>query len=303
MDENLLPVDWQQGGAVAPYEPSAPLSPSPEPSWLVPDVDHLTPAQHSPQQAIFGQPIPGVTAQQAQQAVSAILDAFKTDMQALGVAQHFANAAADWYSRMAMAPVPNEPGLHGYSLRGFKFEPADRPHINAFCNHMDQIGAPQQVVRLMLSWYQELGRRAQQAQKAQAQQPQTGGVSDAEWAQIERRCESDKEATKDTLRTHWGQQWQTKLQIVLDYFHGLPAHEQDHFEYALLPGGQLGGNNPEVILRLYDQATGGALPTGGNLQAEINMLESRMVNDRRAWFRDDAAQGRLRRLYQLRDGG
>lgn len=301
--DNYLPAELpDDGGDLAPYAPAGT-------DWLPASApagtDYVPDLSHSAAPVLFGQRQPhGLTPQHANQVINEAAGIFTNDMRQLGVLGHVANAAIQWYRRMATAPVPHEPARHGYDLSGLTITPQDRPYAIAFLNHMRQRGADQASVRYMLWWYGELTRRLQaQQQRAPAPTRAARPLSDAELDAIDARSESDREAALDVLRVAWGDQLPAKMRVVRAYYRNLPAPLREHIENAVLPNGVLAENDPETIARLYNEATGGSLPTGGSdLQGEIASLESRMRSDRRAWFRDEVSQHRLRRLYELRDG-
>lgn len=294
---------YDPGGELAPYTPAPSPLPASSPAGL--PVDFLGErAEYGQGGAVtwFGQRLPaGVTAEAAQQVVTQMTAAFAGAMQQHRVPDAHWRAAVDWFHGAALAPPPRDvAAAHRYDLHGLAFLPEDHALVHAFAGAMQQRGLPQASVHRMLAWYSDL---TQKVFKAQQPQQNTGGFTDAELDAIDDRADADREAGLNALRVAWGHEFSARLGLVRRYVKNLPEREREHIENAVLPGGQMAANDPGLALKLYDEATGGHLPSGGNLQQEINVLEARMKNDRRAWFKDDAAQARLRRLYQQRDGG
>lgn len=299
MNDDYLPA--VQGGELAPYSPAGPLLPSAPPALPVDFLGERAEYGQGGAVTWFGQPLPaGVTPETAQQVVTQLTAAFAGAMQQHRVPDAHWRAAVDWFHGAALAPPPRDvAAAHRYDLHGLAFLPEDHALVHAFCNAMAQRGLPQASAHRMLTWYSEL---TQKVFKQQQPQQNTGGFSDAELDAIDARAEGDREAGMNALRVAWGHEFSARLRLVRRYVKNLPEREREHLENAVLPGGQMAANDPEIAIKLYDEATGGRLPSGGNLQQEIEALETRMKTDRRAWFKDDAAQARLRRLYQQRDG-
>ncbi|SMF04052.1 hypothetical protein [Pseudogulbenkiania subflava] len=296
-DYSLAPFD--EGGDLQPYQPDTPLVPT-DSEWLVPTPDFLSEHQSyadAPVQ-IFGADFPG-SPQQAQQGINQLADAFVSDAAYMRLDPALANIAANWLKSSALLPMGHVEKRHKYNLEGFHIPKADMPAVTSFANTMWRAGAPQRFVVTALWWLNEVSKKAQQQP-----QPTAGEISDKEWDQIERRAEQDRQAGENELRTRWGFQFATNMRVVRRYFAGLSAIEREHFENAILPGGQLALNNADVVEMLYKQAIGANnLPSGGALAAEIAQIENLMRTDRKKYLSDERLQARLRELYTARDGG
>lgn len=296
---DALPVVQDGEGALAPYHPETSLPPSPWTADPAPAPDFLTARPETPQQpqpaaadikSAIAQ-LPAAQRQQAENAVAMIEDFGRTMLQA-GVTQSVIVAAGTWMDRTA-GRTPNESKAHSYDLRAFNFSPKDAPFITSFANHMARAGASQADVVRMLDWYQKWEAQRQRSTTRQTRQPAAAAQDFA--AQDAR----DRLHAETVLRDVWGQSYATNIRAINKYLDGLPATERAEIEAATLPSGGLELNNPDILEYLLRKAGSGPSP----LAAEIQALESRMRTDRRGWFRDDAAQARLRSLYAQRDGG
>lgn len=302
MNDDLIP---QNGGDLAPYSPSAPLAPSND--WLVPspEPDFIGNDNYQTGSApkLFGQDVPDMSSQQLNQVVNEITQLFSADSIWQKGDRAFVTAVADWYRQTAFAPTPREYVNHSYDLRGFTFPPNDQAVITAFCNFCSQIGATEKQVKTALAWYAELIRRVNQFQQTQRPQESTE-LSDAEWAQLERRCERDYQKAEAELKRLWGFQYQTNLAIANRFLNNLPADQREHICNDVLADGTLSLNSSAVVIWLHEQALGGvANLRGGDLAKEISRLEKLMASGSPEYWKSEESQSRLRMLYDARDGG
>ena len=180
------------------------------------------------------------------------------------------------------------------------FSPAN---LQRFDSNED--GLPQSSVYHMLRWYADLTKKvsAQQQQPQPQQQQHPHEFSDAELDAIDARAEGDRAAGLDGLRTLWGHEFASRLRLVQRYVRTLPAAARERLENAVLPGGRMAANDPNVIVKLYNEAVGLASPLGaGSLAKEIAAIEEVMRTDPRRYRKDELMQAKLRELYHLRDG-
>ncbi|BAK76677.1 hypothetical protein NH8B_1861 [Pseudogulbenkiania sp. NH8B] len=305
-----LPAIPDGGGELHPYTPEAPQF---EPPWLVPDVDHLS-ENYGEIPQLFGQPLPSgiVPADVQQQFIEPLADSFSADMDTLRVPTKYSRMAANFFRAYAMQPLPHVVAEHTYSLRGFDWlTPGDRPFVDALLNDLARADCPSKVVRIFLSWY---GEKIRQLTQAQAPVRRTSHVtiddlSDTEFAIVESRAESDRQAGLNELRRRWGNQFSVNMRAVHDHVaKNLTAAQRTFLETAVAKGGVLLANHPDTIEALYREAVAGAIDQlrgGGhnNLGAEITEIERVMRVDRRRYNNDEVMQARYRELIRLRDGG
>lgn len=272
---------FNDGGSLQPYNsPTAPLSPSPD---IGTDIDLF--AGDSPQ--LFGAPVPNP--EQAELVTLQIVSTFKNDAVKLGLSPQFTQAAISVFRQMANSPVPTEWPTHGFNLSGLNISSEDRPYVDAFANQMKRLGADQESVRRAIYWYTLLVQHLNGGQPQQ--QRQTGNISEAQNAR-------DIENGMNQLRQIWGYQYKQNLAIVKKYIAQFPASERDFLDTKMV-NGHLAGNDAGFILRVFEEATGGPLPSGGALAREIQQIESTMGT--KAYTEEK--QARLRLLYDARDGG
>jgi hypothetical protein len=110
------------------------------------------------------------------------------------------------------------------------------------------------------------------------------------------------------LKTAWGQDYQTNLNVVEGLTSQLPESVRDEFKQARLADGRAVFNSPEMMVFFADIArklnpAATVVPNANNpvqaISDEINKLESRMGD--KDWFKDNAAQSRLQELYTARE--
>jgi hypothetical protein len=314
MSNDIIPAG--DGGDLAPLSPSVPLSPSPgiDSGWAVPELDFLSePYQSGNSQQVFGQDASNIPPQQLHQAINEIANLFSADTVWTKNDRAFVDAVVDWYKRTAFAPVPREYAQHSYDLRGFHFPPTDQPFVTALCNFCEQIGATEKQVKTALTWYAALIQKVMQSQ-AQPQQTQSNQMgatvdqlTDAQFAVVEKRCESDRQRAELELRTKWGWQYETNIELIRSYIGGLPSADRGYLLNAVAAGGEMLMNNASVLSRLYQQAVSAArvpnTQSGASIQEQISAIEALMRNNRKAYNADLALQKKLHDLYLARDGG
>lgn len=277
---------YDDGGALQPYSPAAPLSPSP---GIGADIDVFGDAPDIGQSPrLFGQPIDAP--EHAELITLQIVSTFKADAVKMGLTPASVNAAVKVFRRMATQPVPSERQTHNYNLSNLNIGSEDQPYITAFANQMARLGADQESVRKCIWWY---GLLVQHLNGGQQQQRQSPNITEAQNAR-------DIQNGENQLRQIWGYQYKQNLAIVKRYIAQFPASERDKIETETI-NGHMAGNDAGFILHMYEAATGGPIGAG-SLAKEIAQLEKYMRENLAAYLKDETAQHRLRRLYQLRDG-
>lgn len=261
--------------------------------------DHHAPAPYQPGPGAtgpqaFGVPLPaGISPARMQAEFAVIADVFRNDMVKLNIPANLAEIAADWFQTAAAMPPPKEPVRHSYRANLSAFSPADRAYANQFLNLMAHAGAPQGVIDRMLGWYHKLDRLG----TTNVPTTKRTHITAADEEVALERCDRDRDACEAYLRSVWGHSFDSNIAVVANHVRNMRADLREHLERAVYPDGKLGLNDPEIILRLFDEANGGT-PT--DLAAAIQELEHVMRTDPRRYYRDERMQARLRHLYALR---
>lgn len=136
-------------------------------------------------------------------------------------------------------------------------------------------------------------------------------VEEQSAAQIEAN-EQAKSAAEEALRQEWANpgEYKRNINILSNYFGGLPQEVNEAVIGAVDENGVQLLNNPAIIKFFMDQALkdnpiATVVPGAGANQAsaiadEIKALEKKMEN-RREWFKDEAAQARYQELITARE--
>lgn len=307
-DFDLIPTD---GGELAPLD-SGSLSPTDfeTPEYWVPPGD--TPNYGSPGQqgSFFGMPVEGVSVGQLQkEIVEPICQLVSQEMQSRGVPARYINAAVGWIMGNAARQQVRQGQTHAYDVSGFRIEPQDRIPVTNFLNHCDDHGVPANVVRLFLSfWFVKLPQLLESSMQQSAPpagNPQFATVdslSDKQWEFVKKKADGDQIRAEQELRNRWGGLYEQNMQTVRAYIRQMPQAEQNYLMYGVAPDGTMLANSAELMMELHARATGLDKPPV-DLLGEIASLEKYMRDNRAAYIKDEQAQARLRRLYQLRDEG
>ncbi|UVJ44999.1 hypothetical protein NVV94_05295 [Pseudomonas sp. LS1212] len=300
-------IDIYEPGELQPYSPSPPLSPSAD-NWGNTDVDVLSPQEIAAHQGsgpirLFGELMPaGATQQQVEQVLGEISGIYQGDMSRLGHPFKWSSAATSWFHQTAMQPR-QEQKRHSYDLH----DQASDPVANSFGNAMAKVGASQEFISNSLWWLGEATKRLGGSQgSAPAQGRATSSeddLTDVEWAELHRRNERTKMDTEVVLRKRWGTSYEANIQVIQDYFNGLPARDQAHLTQISNVGVLL--NTVQAMELLFNSAIGsGSLPTsGGAVANEIASIEHAMKHERKKYLADPQLQARYRTLINIRDGG
>lgn len=291
---------WRDNQAIEPYSPDteAPLSPSPWSDAPVPAPDLLdNRGAPQPQQQLSVADIhtaiaqlPPAQRQQAEHAIGMIQD-FGRSMLKAGVDKRVVMFAANWLDGLGGKPPKSEPRNHGVDLRAFDFSSKDEAFASSFANFMSRAGATHSDILRMIDWAMAWEKKQHTRQIRQPARP----AAQQDFAAQDVR---DRAHAELVLKEVWGQSYATNIQAINRYLDGLPKTDREEIETGTLPSGGLQLNNPDFLELLLRKAGSGPSP----LAAEISALENRIKTDRKNWFRDDAAQARLRELYRQRDG-
>lgn len=119
-----------------------------------------------------------------------------------------------------------------------------------------------------------------------------------EMREIGRQDGADRAAADVLLRNVSGEEFASGVRVVNGYLDQLPPAERERIENTTMPDGTRALNDPQTVLRLYGTAIGPLPRTPSAVAREIKELETRMRDDRSAWFKDEVAQARYRILQR-----
>ena len=131
---------------------------------------------------------------------------------------------------------------------------------------------------------------------------------EAEMEVLERDDGIHKMQTAAQLKTAWGQDFETNVNLIKGFVAGLPDAVREGFESARMPDGRAMFNSPEVMVFFADKArqlnpSSTVVPNSnnpkGDIDTEIKELEGRMGED--AWHKDLEAQKRYQDLINARE--
>jgi len=175
---------------------------------------------------------------------------------------------------------------------------ADKPLVDAFAQRVHKVGATPAMVTEALNWYY------------QQQEEQAAAMDEAD---DEFRRESER-----ALKDEYGAAFKRMTNAIGPLFSTAPGGtdiKNDASLYARLMGGRTAdgriiGNDPDIVRWLVSLAQdvnpAATVVEDGNqsgltIDAEIKQIETRMKEDRRGYFKDEAAQARYRELITARD--
>lgn len=300
-------LDLYQPGGLQPYVGGdQPLAPSPADSWGDVPVDYLGGNQHGPVQ-LFGQSIPGATAEQVHQVLTELAAVISSDLMRLGDSPQLIATAVDWLKQNAGKAPRQERITHRFKLYQYQNDVA----TNNWASAMHAAGAGQVFIDHVLYLLDQLSERLNNGSGHDRPQATDGPISgdpldslsDAEYDAVVAANDRVKAATTDYLRDLWGSSYYANIKMVNQYYRSLPIHEQEYLD-QFTTGWIKGTNTKEIILGLYQQSIGaGSISNSrSGISDEIAAIERLMVTDRKAYMKDDRMQARLRELYRRRDG-
>lgn len=188
--------------------------------------------------------------------------------------------------------VPDEPKGYLDNLPdGLVVGEDDRPFVDVFLDKMHEAGAPPALTGAALeSYYQIVEEQAAAESEALA---------------------TVKASADDALREEWGTDYRRTLNVVHSHLDTLPPEVKKVFTHGKGDDGVPHGYNPDVMKWLAATALeanplatvvpGAGANQGAAINDEIAALEQRMATDRKAYFKDEAAQERYRVLLAARD--
>lgn len=115
-----------------------------------------------------------------------------------------------------------------------------------------------------------------------------------------------KTSSLQSLREEWGGEFKANINAMRPYFEAVDAKLFDNLMGGRMADGRKVGDHPDMIRFFVAKAVSEnpavtVVPAGGNqaetIDTEIKALQTRMRDDRDAWFKDKPAQDRLQKLY------
>lgn len=187
--------------------------------------------------------------------------------------------------------VPDKPEAYSTDIGdGIVFGDGDKEIITTFLEDAHKDNMPQPYVNTALKWYHRF-QEAQQVEQAQ---------QDKEF----------KQETRQALRDEWGPEYTANLNALKTVFTNADEGLFEHLMGARAADGRKLGDHPGVLKWLTNivrevNPAATVVPSGtGSAQSvdsEIAALEQRMRTDREGWYKDEAAQARLRQLYTAQE--
>lgn len=165
----------------------------------------------------------------------------------------------------------------------------DKERVSSFLEAMHGKNVSKEHVQAAIEWNQQM-------------------IDQENQARYDRNVEAQHK-TEDALRQEWGPEYRRNINLINGVLDGLPKDAKELFINAQAGDGVSIFNNPDVAKWLVDVAravnpVATVVPGASNPQAitdEITTLEKRMREDYEGWFKDDAAQSRLRQLYEAQE--
>lgn len=119
-----------------------------------------------------------------------------------------------------------------------------------------------------------------------------------------------KTKAEDKLRSEWGNEYRTNINLITNLLDGAPAGFRDKFLHGRLSDGTPIGSDPEALQFLVNVArernpAGVVVPSGVATESavmdELSKIEKLMRTDRAAYNKDEAMQARYRELLVYRE--
>ena len=168
---------------------------------------------------------------------------------------------------------------------------ADKPILADFLEYAHQSNMTPDEVNKSMRWYYDFNER-----------------------QVEMQEQRDSEflaKTEDTLRSEWGNEYRTNLNMIKGLVDTIPEDVRDLFVNARLGDGNALLNHPSMIRWMVDNARtvnpvatvvpGAGANVASAIEDEITKIEKVMLTDRKAYNADEGMQKRLRQLYDARE--
>jgi hypothetical protein len=206
---------------------------------------------------------------------------------------------AEYHKAMGVPEKPEDYFKDVKLENGAVIGEADKPLVDGFAAAVHKSGATPQFVNAALNWYY------------QNQEEQAAAMDEAD--------DEYRRASNRELKDEYGPAFDRKLNATGSLFAklapgGLDPNNQNALYNRLLGGrmadGRIIGNDPDFnrffIALAHEVVPAETVTEGGNqsgmsIDAEIKQIEGRMKDDRRAYYKDEAAQSRYRELITARE--
>jgi hypothetical protein len=205
---------------------------------------------------------------------------------------------AEYHKAMGVPEKPEDYFKEIKLENGAVIGEADKPLVDGFAAAVHQSGATPQFVNAALNWYYK------------NQEEQAAAMDEAD---DEFRREAER-----ALKDEYGAAFKRKTNGIASLFAIAPGGADIKNEgslYARLMGGRTAdgkmiGNDPDMVRFLVGLAqevnpaatvVEDSNQSGMSIDAEIKQIEGRMKDDRRAYYKDEAAQARYRELITARE--
>ena len=184
--------------------------------------------------------------------------------------------------------IPEAP--EKYDLTGLDFDQAEKAMVDKFLTSAHSANMTPTQVRASLEAFTKLSEDARNTR-----------LSDDE---------AIKTKAEDKLRSEWGNEYRTNINLITNLLDGAPAGFRDKFLHGRLSDGTPIGSDPDALQFLVNLArernpAGVVVPSGVATESavmdELSKIEKLMRTDRAAYNKDEAMQARYRELLVYRE--
>lgn len=187
--------------------------------------------------------------------------------------------------------IPEAPGDYTKTFKeGLVIGDADKPFVDDFLTAAHANNAPPEVVNGMLDWYYSQQEKAMQV--------------------VEERDAQYLQKSEDALRSEWGGEYRTNINMIKGLVETMPEDVRDLFMNARLGDGTVLLNHPDMARWLaltsrqlnpvHTVVPGAGSNIAGAIDDEIASIEKVMKEDRSKYNANEQMQSRLRDLYEAR---
>lgn len=187
--------------------------------------------------------------------------------------------------------IPEAPGDYTKTFKeGLVIGDADKPFVDDFLTAAHAHNAPPEVVNGMLDWYYSQQEKAMQV--------------------VEERDAQYLQKSEDALRSEWGGEYRTNINMIKGLVETMPEDVRDLFMNARLGDGTVLLNHPDMARWLaltsrqlnpvHTVVPGAGSNIAGAIDDEIASIEKVMKEDRSKYNANEQMQSRLRDLYEAR---
>lgn len=203
------------------------------------------------------------------------------------------NATAEQVAEYRKAVgLPESPDKYEIKLpEGFQFGEKDKPYVDMYLKTMHDRNLPTEAVNAGLNAY--------------------AAILEKQATEYVQRDMSDKRAFEDQMRSEWGNEYRTNVNIVENFISSAPADIGEMIVHGRGPDGRALLNNPEFVKWINTMAreinpAATVVPSGGDMVKTIDAELQALDDYRRAnlnngrWHNDDARRARHRELLEAK---